>query len=114
MRVVAGTANATFAVFGTAAPSLAASTDFKGSDGIVQLNAAAVTATVPAGGTATNNCTRFLISVPADGDSASGTSNWNVAEINSSGTVAKSINSAFRVSVSEASAISSMSVWASR
>jgi hypothetical protein len=44
---------------------------------------------VPAGGTATNNCTRFLISVPAAGDSASGTTNWNLAEVNSAGTCAK-------------------------
>jgi hypothetical protein len=87
---VAGTANATQSfVTGTAGLSLAACTDFKGSDGIPQLNAATITATVPAGGTATNNVTRFLISVPAAGDSASGTTNWNLAEVNSAGTIAK-------------------------
>jgi hypothetical protein len=64
-------------------------TDFKGSDGIPQLNAALIAATIPAGGTATNNVTRFLLSVPANGDSASGTVNWDLAEINSAGTVAK-------------------------
>ena len=69
---VAGTANAIQSfVTGAAGLSLAACTDFKGSDGIPQLNAAKITATVPAGGTATNNVTRFLISVPANGDSAS-------------------------------------------
>jgi hypothetical protein len=87
---VAGTANAVQSfVTGASGLSLAACTDFKGSDGIPQLNAAKITATVPAGGTATNNCTRFLISVPKAGDSASGTTNWNLAEVNSSGTVAK-------------------------
>src|SRR6478752_1509804 len=87
---VAGTANAVQSfITGGAGLSLAACTDFKGSDGIPQLNAAKITATVPAGGTATNNVTRFLISVPANGDSASGTTNWNLAEINSAGTIAK-------------------------
>jgi hypothetical protein len=87
---VAGTANAVQSfVTGQAGLSLAACTDFHGSDGIPQLNAAKITATVPAGGTATVNCTRFLISVPKAGDSASGTTNWNLAEINSSGTIAK-------------------------
>ena len=87
---VAGTANAVQSfVTGQAGLSLAACTDFKGSDGIPQLNAAKITATVPAGGTATNNVTRFLISVPKAGDSASGTTNWNLAEVNSAGTIAK-------------------------
>ncbi|HET9969885.1 MAG TPA: hypothetical protein VFQ68_16745, partial [Streptosporangiaceae bacterium] len=87
---VAGTANATQSfITGQPGLSLAACTDFKGSDGIPQLNAATITATVPAGGTATNNVTRFLISVPKAGDSASGTTNWNLAEVNSAGTVAK-------------------------
>jgi hypothetical protein len=86
----AGTANAVQSfITGAAGLSLAACTDFKGSDGIPQLNAAKITATVPAGGTATNNVTRFLISVPANGDSASGTTNWNLVEINSAGTIAK-------------------------
>ena len=87
---VASTANATQSfTAGQAGLSLAACTDFKGSDGIPQLNAAKITATVPAGGTPTNNVTRFLISVPVNGDSASGTTNWNLAEINSAGTIAK-------------------------
>jgi hypothetical protein len=87
---VAGTGNAVQSfVTGQAGLSLAACTDFKGSDGIPQLNAAMITCTVPAGGTATNNVTRFLLSVPAAGDSASGTTNWNLAEIDSAGTVAK-------------------------
>jgi hypothetical protein len=87
---VASTANAVQSfTAGQAGLSLAACTDFKGSDGIPQLNAAKITATVPAGGTATNNVTRFLISVPAAGDSASGTTNWNLAEIDSAGTIAK-------------------------
>jgi hypothetical protein len=87
---VAGTANAVQSfVAGQPGLSLAACTDFKGSDGIPQLNAATITATVPAGGTATNNVTRFLISVPTAGDSASGTTNWNLAEVNSAGTIAK-------------------------
>lgn len=87
---VAGTANAVQSfVTGAAGLSLAACTDFKGSDGIPQLNAAKIVCTVPAGGTATNNVTRFLISVPKAGDSASGTTNWNLAEIASGGTVAK-------------------------
>jgi hypothetical protein len=87
---VASTANAVQSfTAGQAGLSLAACTDFKGSDGIPQLNAAKITATVPAGGTATVNCTRFLISVPANGDSASGTTNWNLVEVNSSGTIAK-------------------------
>ena len=86
----AGTANAVQSfTAGQAGLSLAACTDFKGSDGIPQLNAAKITATVPAGGTSTNNVTRFLLSVPAAGDSAQGTTNWNVAEINSAGTIAK-------------------------
>src|SRR6266568_615996 len=87
---VAGTGNAVQSfVTGQAGLSLAACTDFKGSDGIPQLNGASITATVPAGGTPAVNCTRFLISVPAAGDSASGTTNWNLAEIDSSGTIAK-------------------------
>jgi hypothetical protein len=87
---VAGTANAVQSfVAGQAGLSLAACTDFKGSDGVPQLNAAKITATVPAGGTATNNVTRFLISVPKAGDSASGTTNWNLVEVNSAGTIAK-------------------------
>ena len=87
---VASTANAVQSfVTGAGGLSLAACTDFKGSDGIPQLNAAKITATVPAGGTATNNVTRFLISVPVNGDSASGTTNWNLVEINSAGTIAK-------------------------
>ena len=86
---VAGTANATQSWTTGTGLSLAACTDFKGSDGIPQLNAALITCTVPAGGTATNNVTRFLLSVPAAGDSASGTVNWDLAEINSAGTVAK-------------------------
>jgi len=87
---VAGTTNAVQSfITGASGLSLAACTDFKGSDGIPQLNAAKITATVPAGGTATNNVTRFLISVPKAGDSAQGTTNWNLAEINSAGTIAK-------------------------
>jgi hypothetical protein len=87
---VASTANAVQSfVAGQAGLSLAACTDFKGSDGIPQLNAATITATVPAGGTATNNCTRFLLSVPKAGDSAQGTTAGNLAEIDSAGTVAK-------------------------
>lgn len=71
-------------------PSLASNSgDFPGSDGIVGLNGSIITATVPASGTATNNCTRFLLSVPVNGDSGSGSTNWNLAEIDSSGTVAK-------------------------
>ncbi len=85
----AGTGNATWSVLGSNAPSLAASSNFPGSDAIPQLNAAAMTATIPAGGTTTNNVTRFLLSVPAAGDAAAGTTNWNVAEIDSAGTVAK-------------------------
>jgi len=86
----AGTPAATWAFAATGSGlSLAANSDFKGSDAVVQLNAAAVTFTVPAGGTATNNFTRFLLSVPAAGDSASGTTNWNLAEVDSAGTVAK-------------------------
>ena len=86
---VAGTANATQSWITGTGLSLAACTDFKGSDGIPQLNAALIAATIPAGGTPTNNVTRFLLSVPAAGDSASGTVNWDLAEINSAGTVAK-------------------------
>ncbi len=89
---VSGTANATQNyVTGQAGLSLAANTDFKGSDGIPAFNAAKITATVPSGGTATNNVTRFLLSVPAAGDSASGTTYWWLAEIDSAGTVAKFI-----------------------
>jgi Glycosyl hydrolase family 26 len=86
----AGTPPATWAFVSTGSGlSLAANSDFKGSDAIVQLNAAAITFTVPAGGTATNNFTRFLMSVPKNGDSASGTTNWNLLEVDSAGTVAK-------------------------
>ncbi|HXJ28451.1 MAG TPA: hypothetical protein VNH17_22245, partial [Streptosporangiaceae bacterium] len=60
---VAGTANAVQSFLtGAAGLSLAANSDFKGSDGIPVLNAAKIVATVPAGGTATNNVTRFLLS----------------------------------------------------
>jgi len=76
-------------VTGQAGLSLTANSDFSGSDAICVLNAAAITATVPAGGVASNNVTRFVISVPAAGDSASGTTNWNLIEIDSGGTVAK-------------------------
>lgn len=69
--------------------SFASSNDFRGSDGIPVLNAALATFTVPAGGTPTNNVVRFVISVPAAGDSASGTTNWNLVEIDTAGTVAK-------------------------
>lgn len=86
---LAGTNYGTFTVLGTNAPSLAASSAFSGSDAIVQLNATKITLPVPAGGTATNNVTRFLMSVPAAGDSASGSTSWNLIEIDSAGTVAK-------------------------
>jgi len=36
-----------------------------------------------------SNVTRFLLSVPSAGDSASGSTNWNLIEIDSTGTVAK-------------------------
>lgn len=162
---VAGTQNATQAfVAGQAGLSMASSSGFPGSDDIVTLNAASMTALVPSGGTwsftvsgtpiandyfivstgqaasilvgdgftdtsnpgtkfrvtsmeppfagfvnvhftptaATTmnnpdvvtagggaNVTRFLLSVPAAGDSASGSTNWNLIEIDSTGTVAK-------------------------
>ena len=84
---VAGTGNAT-QTFITGAPglSLAACTDFKGSDAIPALNAAMITATVPAGGTPTNNCTRWLLSVPKNGDTAQGSTAGNLIEIHSAGT----------------------------
>jgi hypothetical protein len=79
---VAGTANAVQSfVAGTPGLSLAACTDFKGSDGIPQFNGAKIIATVPAGGTATNNCTRWLLSVPAAGDSAQGTTAGNLIDV---------------------------------
>lgn len=86
----AATANAVQSfTAGQAGLSLAANTDFRGSDGIPVLNAAKIVCTVPSGGTATNNETRFLLSVPANGDSASGSTNWNLCEVASAGTVAK-------------------------
>jgi hypothetical protein len=86
----AGTANGTWSVLsGGNGPSLAANSSFNGSDAIPVLNASAFNFTVPSGGTATNNVTRFIMSVPAAGDSASGTTNWNILETDSSGTVAK-------------------------
>ena len=45
-----------------------------------------ITATVPAGGTPTNNCTRWLLSVPKNGDSAQGSTAGNLIEIDSAGT----------------------------
>lgn len=85
---VAGTGNG-FQQFlgGQTGLSFASSNDFRGSDGIPVLNAALASFTVPAGGTATNNVVRFVISVPANGDSASGTTNWNLVEIDTAGTV---------------------------
>ena len=73
----------------TGTPSLAANTDFKGSDGIITLNAAVLTFNTPGTGTSTDNVTRFLLSVPAKGDGGSGSTSWNVTEIDSAGTVAK-------------------------
>jgi hypothetical protein len=87
----AGTANALQQfVGGQAGLSLASSESFHGSDAIPVLNGASIIATVPAGGTPTNNVTRFLLTVPPAGDSGSGTTNWNLVEIDSpSGTVRK-------------------------
>jgi hypothetical protein len=82
---VAGVANATF----TGSPSFASCPLFRGSNAVVTLNAGFITCTVPAGGTPTNNTTRWLLSVPAKGDAASGTTNWNICEVKSSGTVDK-------------------------
>lgn len=79
----------TNATFTGGPPSFAANTAFRGSDGIVVLNGAMITCTVPGTGTPTNNCVRFLLSVPAEGDSASGTSSWCICEADTSGTVAK-------------------------
>jgi hypothetical protein len=76
-------------VFTVATPSFGASSTFPGTDAICQLNGAVCTFTVPSGGTATNNVTRYLLAVPAGGDTASGTSNWNLSETDSAGTVAK-------------------------
>ncbi len=80
-----GASNATW----TGQPSLAADSSFKGSDAIPSLAGSIITANVPAGGTATNNVTRFLLSVPAGGDSSQGSANWCLTETDSAGTVAK-------------------------
>jgi hypothetical protein len=74
---------------GTPGPSLAQTSTFTGSDAIPQLNASAITLTVAAGGTTTSNCIRFLLSVPLAGDSASGTTNWNLVEVDTAGTITK-------------------------
>jgi hypothetical protein len=87
---VAGTGNGIQQfIGGQTGLSFASSNDFKGSDGIPVLNAALATFNIPAGGTPTNNVIRFLISVPANGDSASGTTNWNLVEVDTAGAVAK-------------------------
>lgn len=87
---VAGTGNGIQQfIGGQTGLSFGSSNDFRGSDGVPVLNAALATFTVPAGGTATNNVVRFVISVPANGDSASGTTNWNLVEIDTAGTVKK-------------------------
>ena len=86
----AGTANAVQQfVGGQAGLSFAAASPFPGSDAILQLNGATIIATIPAGGTPTNNATRFGISVPLAGDSGSGSTNWNLVEIDTTGTVKK-------------------------
>jgi hypothetical protein len=85
-----GTANAVQQfVAGEAGLSLASSDSFPGSDAIATFNGAVITATVPNSGTATNNVTRFGITVPTAGDSAAGGGNWNIVEIDSAGSVAK-------------------------
>lgn len=76
-------------VSGQAGLSFASSSDFSGSDAVFTLNGATVTFTVPAGGTPTNNVTRFVMSVPQAGDSGQNNTNWNLVEIDSAGTVAK-------------------------
>jgi len=86
VSAISGNSNGTFAV-GT--PSFGASSVFPGSDAICQLNGAECTFLVAAGGTPTNNVTRYLLDVPTGGDTASGTSNWNLSETDSAGTVAK-------------------------
>ncbi len=82
---VPGGSNGTF----TGTPSFASNSTFPGSDAVMALNSSVITCNVAAGGTPTNNVTRFLLDVPVGGDSASGTSNWNVVEIDSAGTIAK-------------------------
>jgi hypothetical protein len=87
---VAGTQNATQQfVSGQAGLSFASVGAFHGSDDLVGLNGALITATVPAGGTPTNNVTRFAFSIPQAGDSAAAGGNWNLVEIDSAGTVAR-------------------------
>ena len=74
----------------TGTPSLSSdNTSFPGSDALPQFNNANVTAPVSSGATATDNVTRYALSVPAKGDSNAGGGNWNISETDSSGTVAK-------------------------
>ena len=82
----AGTGNATQQfVGGQSGLSLSSDSDFRGSDEIPVLNAAMIICPVGAGGTPTNNVLRFALSVPAGGDSTSGS--WNLVEAHTAGTV---------------------------
>ena len=86
----AGTANALQQfIGGQAGLSLSAFDGFPGSDAIVQFNGASIIATVPAGGTPTNNVVRCLIAVPAAGDSGQGATAGNLVEVDTAGTVKK-------------------------
>jgi len=71
-------------------PSYAAdSTSFLGSDSLMQFNNARITCTVSGGGTPTNNVIRFALAVPPGGDGNQPTGNWNLAEVDTTGTVKK-------------------------
>jgi hypothetical protein len=71
-------------------PSYAADwTSFAGSDALMQFNNARITCTVSGGGTPTNNCIRFALSIPSGGDGNQPTGNWNLAEVDTTGTFKK-------------------------
>jgi hypothetical protein len=71
--------------------SLASNTVFPGSDSIVTLNGAELTFTVASGGTVTDNVVQFLLSVPAAGDSASGTTDWNLVQIDTGSAIIQQV-----------------------
>lgn len=71
-------------------PSYAADgTSFAGADALMQFNNARITCPVSGGGTPTNNVIRFALSVPSGGDGNQQNTNWNLVEVDTTGTVKK-------------------------
>jgi hypothetical protein len=73
------------------APSLAANSDFKGSDAIMELNGSELTATITTPDTTTQTECWFALSVPAGGDSGAQGANRDIVMIQDGGTIAYTV-----------------------